>query len=83
MRKWEPGLSTLEFNMAKLPLWIKLSNVPLELFTQRGISYIANAIGNLLYIDRITANQQRLSYAKVCVKIEVIKDIPRSIKVEL
>ena len=83
VRKWEPGLSTLEFNMAKLPLWIQLSNVPLDFFTQREISYIASAIGNPLYMDRITANQQRLSYAKVCVEIEVNKEIPRSIEVEL
>ena len=83
VRKWEPGLSTLEFNMAKLPLWIQLSNVPLDFFTQREISYIASAIGNPLYMDRITANQQKLSYAKVCVEIEVTKDIPRSIEVEL
>ncbi|XVE69098.1 hypothetical protein DITRI_Ditri09bG0123200 [Diplodiscus trichospermus] len=31
--KWEPGLRTLEFNMAKLPIWLQLSNIPLELFT--------------------------------------------------
>ena len=33
VRRWEPGLSDLEFNMAKLLLWIYLRNVPLELFT--------------------------------------------------
>ena len=57
VRKWQPKLSTLEFNMAKLLIWIQLSNVPLELFTQRGISYIASAMENPLYMDRITANQ--------------------------
>ncbi|XVE56935.1 hypothetical protein DITRI_Ditri04bG0050700 [Diplodiscus trichospermus] len=33
VRKWEPGLRTLEFNMARLPIWVQLSNGPLELFT--------------------------------------------------
>ncbi|XVE68774.1 hypothetical protein DITRI_Ditri09bG0097000 [Diplodiscus trichospermus] len=41
IRKQEPSLKTLEFNMAKLPVWVQLSNIPLEFFTQRGISYIA------------------------------------------
>ena len=34
-------------------------------------------------MDHITANQQRLAYAKVCVKVEATKDIPRCIEVEL
>ena len=31
MRKWEPCMKTLEFNMTKLSIWIHLGNVPLEL----------------------------------------------------
>ena len=82
VRKWEPGMESLQLNMAKLPIWIQLGNIPLELFTQRGISYIASAIGNPLYMDRITASQQRLAFAKVCVEVEAAKDIPKIIEVE-
>ncbi|XVE49046.1 hypothetical protein DITRI_Ditri01bG0050700 [Diplodiscus trichospermus] len=35
VRKWEPGLRSLEFNLEKIPVWIQLGNLPLELFTQR------------------------------------------------
>ena len=56
VRKWEPGLASLEFDMTKLPIWIHLGKVLLELFTQKGLSYIASAIGSPLYMDRITAN---------------------------
>ena len=48
-----------------------------------GISYIASGLGNPLYIDRITANQQRLAFAKVCVEVEAAIEIPRFIEVEL
>ena len=34
-------------------------------------------------MDRITTNQQRLAYAKVCVEIKDTMDIPRFIEVEL
>ena len=57
IRKWEPGLQTLEFNMKKLPVWIHLGNVPLELFTNKRLIYIASSIGNSLYMDRITVSQ--------------------------
>ena len=83
VRRWEPGMRSLEFDMTKLPLWIHLGNIPLELFTQTGISYIASALGNPLYMDRFTANQQRLAFAKVCIEVEASRDIPRSIEVQL
>ena len=83
VRKWEPGLKTLEFNMEKLPIWVQLGNVPLELFTQDGLSYIASAIGNPLYMDKFMSGQSRLSFAKVCVEIEAAFDIPRYIDVQM
>ena len=76
-------MGSLDFNISKLPVWIHLGNVSLELFTQKGLSYIASGLGNPLYMDRITAGQQRLSYAKIYVEIEASKEIPKSIEVEL
>ncbi|XVE63418.1 hypothetical protein DITRI_Ditri07aG0019100 [Diplodiscus trichospermus] len=79
--KWEPGLRLLEFNMAKLPIWVKLSNIHLELFSHKGISYIASALGNPLYMDRFTAGKQRLAIAKVCIEIYAKMEIPKTIDV--
>ncbi|KAK8705494.1 hypothetical protein V6N13_049096 [Hibiscus sabdariffa] len=83
LRKWQPNLKSLEFNMEKLPIWVHLSRVPLELFTGIGLSYIASALGTPLYMDGITANRLRLSYAKVCVEISVDFKVPKSIPVML
>ena len=76
-------MKSLDFNMARLPVWIQLGNVPLELFTKNGLSYIASAIGNPLYMDRFIANQSRLSFAKICVEVDVLSDIPRLIDVKM
>ena len=81
VRKWVPGLAELQFKMVKLPLWIHLHKVPLELFTQKGLSYIASGIGSPMYMDKITASQQRLSFAKICVEVEPARPISRSIEV--
>ena len=75
-------MESLQFNMAKLPIWIQLGNISLELFTKRGISYIVNAIGNPFYMDTITVSQQRLAFTKVYVEVEAAKDIPKSIEVK-
>ncbi|XVF41398.1 hypothetical protein PTKIN_Ptkin01aG0277000 [Pterospermum kingtungense] len=81
VRKWEPKMRLLEFNMATIPVWFKLGNVPLELFTQEGLGFIASGLGNPLYMDHITAKQQRLAFARVCVEIAAGKVIPHSLKV--
>ena len=38
IRKWEPGLSSLKFNMARLSIWIQLGNVSLELLHKGGLA---------------------------------------------
>ncbi|XVE62457.1 hypothetical protein DITRI_Ditri06bG0119600 [Diplodiscus trichospermus] len=52
LRKWEPRMTKLQFDMSKIPIyWIQLENVPLELFTRKGLSYIASAVGRAFYMD--------------------------------
>ncbi|XVF61389.1 hypothetical protein PTKIN_Ptkin08bG0125400 [Pterospermum kingtungense] len=44
LKKWERGLKSLDLSMSKLPVWLYLHNVPLEMFTKKGLSCIASAI---------------------------------------
>ncbi|PPD95544.1 hypothetical protein GOBAR_AA36069 [Gossypium barbadense] len=74
---------SLNFSMNQMPVWVHLSNIPLELFTSKSLSYIASALGNPLYMDSITANQQRLAFAKVCFEMNANLVVPRFVEVEL
>ncbi|KAK8604131.1 hypothetical protein V6N13_096591 [Hibiscus sabdariffa] len=58
-------------------LWGKVSKVKI------GLSYIASALGNPLYMDSVTSNRERLEYAKVCVEIGACSSIPKFIDVLL
>ncbi|XVF56289.1 hypothetical protein PTKIN_Ptkin06aG0107100 [Pterospermum kingtungense] len=64
-----------------MPVWLHLGDVPLELFTPDGLSYIASAVGNPLYTDRVTANRERVAFAKVCVEVDADSIIPTMIEV--
>ncbi|XVE78459.1 hypothetical protein DITRI_Ditri13aG0147100 [Diplodiscus trichospermus] len=77
------NLFIIQFSSTEMRDKVQLGNIPLELFTQRGIGYIASALGNPLYMDRYTANQQRLAYAKVCIEIDARMKIPRMIDLTL
>lgn len=60
---------------------MKLKGIPLELFTKNGIGYIASVLGVPLHMDRVTAAKKRLEYARVCVELDVGREIPRFIEV--
>ncbi|XVE48638.1 hypothetical protein DITRI_Ditri01bG0017900 [Diplodiscus trichospermus] len=83
VRKWEPGMSHLEFDLSRIPLWIHLRNVPLELFNKKGLNYIASTIGTPLYMDHVTTCHQRLAYAKLCVEVNVDANVPRFVDVKM
>ncbi|KAE8682000.1 Pentatricopeptide repeat-containing protein [Hibiscus syriacus] len=83
LRKWEPNLRKLDFDLKRMPVWVQLYNVPLELFSRVGLSYIASAVGNPLYMDYVTASKERLEFAKVCVEVEAGEVIHEVIHVVL
>lgn len=83
VRKWEWDMEGLEFGLARIPVWVQLTDIPLELFHKRGIGYIASALGFPLYMDQVTANLERLAYARVCVEIDASTEIPDFIEVEM
>ncbi|XVF87528.1 hypothetical protein PTKIN_Ptkin18bG0127400 [Pterospermum kingtungense] len=54
----------MELNWSKVPFWVHLKGVPLELFTKKGIGYLTSVLGMPLYMDRFIAEKKRLEYAR-------------------
>ncbi|KAI3522320.1 hypothetical protein L1887_00004 [Cichorium endivia] len=48
IQKWRPGLSIHKNKHDKLPLWIKIHDIPYEAWSHEGLSHIASKIGMLL-----------------------------------
>ncbi|KAK8609228.1 hypothetical protein V6N13_025534 [Hibiscus sabdariffa] len=83
MAKWEPNLAKLDFDLDRMPVWIQLYIVPLELYTKYGLIYISSALGNPPYMDSIIASKQRLEFTKVCIELEANATVIDSIEVIL
>ncbi|PKI52013.1 hypothetical protein CRG98_027665 [Punica granatum] len=66
-----------------MPIWIELHKIPLQYFHPKGISYLASAIEKPLHMDRNTALRSRLDYAKVCIEIDMEKEVPEVLKVDV
>ncbi|KAK8665687.1 hypothetical protein V6N13_005849 [Hibiscus sabdariffa] len=83
LRKWEPNLQRLDFDLTHMLVWVQLYNVPLELYSKLGLSYIASGLGVPLCMDSITASREKLEFAKVCVEVPAGVRLPRVIPVKM
>lgn len=78
LKKWEPQMCLVKDQLNRIPIWVQFYNLPLEYWTAPGLSYVASAIGRPLYADSMTEKCKRLSYARVCVEVEVGAFLPSS-----
>ncbi|GAV71452.1 LOW QUALITY PROTEIN: Exo_endo_phos domain-containing protein/DUF4283 domain-containing protein, partial [Cephalotus follicularis] len=80
LRRWEEGMSLSKDSFSGIPVWVKLSNVTSELWTKPGLS-VASALGVPLCMDAATTAGNRLSFARVCIKMKAFSSFPTSYKV--
>lgn len=83
LTNWESGFILEKLSPSRIPVWIKLRKVPLELFTAAGLSHIASAIGFPLYMDRATKLCRRVSFARVCVEVRKEDEQPDIIPIDI
>ncbi|XP_044472222.1 uncharacterized protein LOC123200907 [Mangifera indica] len=83
IRKWTTNLPMVINDVKKVAIWVKMYGIPLKFWTPKGLSYLASAIGNPLYMDSITEEGIRLEYARVCIEIEVDSECPEDISLTL
>ncbi|KAF7113421.1 hypothetical protein RHSIM_RhsimUnG0127600 [Rhododendron simsii] len=82
LKPWKPQMELTKERLSSIPIWVQFSNIPLEFWTEQGLSYIASALGKPLYADDLTEKGQRLSFAKICVEITVDSPLLDVIEVE-
>nr|GFD06933.1 hypothetical protein [Tanacetum cinerariifolium] len=65
VQKWDPSVSLDKAEPNKLPLWVKLRNLPLEAWTTKGISAVASRLGTPLIMDQVTTNMCKAGNGRV------------------
>ncbi|KAK2983948.1 hypothetical protein RJ640_002893 [Escallonia rubra] len=60
VKQWTPEVSLEKEGMSKIPVWIRLPNLPLQFWSVKMISQIVSAIGKPLFTDRMKATKERL-----------------------
>ena len=79
LQKWEPGMVLRKLQHTQVPVWIKLRHLPVEFWTEEGLSTVVSGVGKPLYSDAITRACTRLDFARVCVMVDVTSNLPKHI----
>ncbi|KAL2251960.1 UNVERIFIED_CONTAM: hypothetical protein Sindi_2318300 [Sesamum indicum] len=79
LQKWKPGMVLRKLQHTEVPVWIKIRHLPVELWTEEGLSTVASGVGKPLYPDAITRACTRLDFARVCVMLDVTSNLPKHI----
>jgi len=67
-------------DMHTIPVWVKFPNLPLKCWSIKCLFKIASVLGKPVQSDMLTSTISRLSYARVLVEVNLLSDLPYSLK---
>ncbi|KAL8136712.1 hypothetical protein V2J09_002713 [Rumex salicifolius] len=69
LRRWQEGM-VLDFSFLDLiPIWITMPNLDVRFWSEHMLQKIGSAVSTPILIDYNSANQERISFARVLVEI--------------
>ena len=78
MAKWSPLIEDIEQETHSIPLWVHLKNVPMDMFSWKGLSFVTSPVGIPARLHPETEQCIYLKIAKVFVKADLSKELPKS-----
>ena len=82
VQKWRPNFLPGEDVIQRMPVWVRLSKLPMEWIDVELLRSIGGMLGTTFKVDPITETQARGRYARICVEIDITKPLISSLLVE-
>ncbi|KAL9993787.1 putative transcription factor interactor and regulator CCHC(Zn) family [Helianthus debilis subsp. tardiflorus] len=85
---WSPSVNLIKECIKSVPVWVKLHNVPIAIYTDDGLSLLASKLGTPKRLDGYTAdmcvdNWGRSSFARALIEISADNDLKDYITVAI
>ncbi|GMY19177.1 hypothetical protein FCV25MIE_14416 [Fagus crenata] len=81
VRCWSPGFRPPEAKITTTAVWVRLPELPIELYDSGLLRRIGNQLGKLLKIDARTADSERGRYARICIQIDIDQPLTPIVRV--
>nr|POF18385.1 uncharacterized protein CFP56_37870 [Quercus suber] len=79
IRPWEPFCKLSTANVSLIAVWIRLFELPIELYEAEVLKEIGESIGKVLRINSHTAMEARGKYARLCIQIDINEPLVNTI----
>lgn len=79
---WSPEFDFNKEVLQTVPIWVKYPNLPLNCWSMDSSSWISSGLGIPLYADECTTKVDCISFAPVLIEMDVVRELPRKLKVE-
>ena len=77
MAKWSLLTEDIKQETHSIPLWIHLKNVPMEMYSWKGLSFVSSQVGIPVRLHPETEQCENLKVAKIFVKVDLSKQLPK------
>ncbi|KAG7579838.1 Ribonuclease H domain [Arabidopsis thaliana x Arabidopsis arenosa] len=81
VQAWSPEFDPLRHDIATTPVWVRLSNLPVNLYHKSILMGIARGLGKPIRVDLTTLNFERARFARVCVEVNLAKPLKGTVVV--
>ncbi|XP_019232641.1 PREDICTED: uncharacterized protein At4g02000-like [Nicotiana attenuata] len=81
VRRWEPNFVARKAKEVHSAVWVRLPQLPTELYDGIVLGRIGNSIGRLLRVDACTGSTLKGRYARLCVQVPLDQPVQTTIPI--
>lgn len=82
VKEWTSDFSFEKEVLREVPLWVRLPKLPLTCWSGDSLSRIGSVIGKPVCADKCTSKQQRISYARLLIEVDITKPLVYKVQIE-
>ncbi|XP_057755895.1 uncharacterized protein LOC130975082 [Arachis stenosperma] len=71
VQRWRPLFLPHETDIQKVSVWVRIPNLPAELYNKFFLWKVGKALGTMLKVDELTSIHSRGKFARICVEIDL------------
>ncbi|KAL0803497.1 hypothetical protein Bca101_095987 [Brassica carinata] len=75
VRAWSPEFDPLRDDIVTTPVWIRLTNIPVNFYHRSILMGISKGLGRPIRVDQTTLNFERARFARICVEVNLAKPL--------
>lgn len=80
---WFPDFDANTMVVSRMPVWVRMHNLPLHFWHSKALIAIGNTLGRMLKIDGERHLKGIFTFARICVKVDLSRGLPESIILNL